>query len=425
MVLDESMVKWMGTGMPGLMVILRKPTPIGLELHTLCCAQCGVLVWFEIYEGKEAMALKKYNGEYPKSVALTLRMVEPFFSTGRVLIADSWFGSVACALALFRHGIFAVMNVKTATKNYPKEELLAEVAEIKGNSAEARTRRRERRGKQVAFVRRYRVGAEHVTLLAAGHNKKVPLLLIATCGSMLEGKTHIKTWQACLPDGSVKYYTLTTKQPQVHELYRQWMNIVDVMNKLRQGVVSMADVWHTTQWSDRHFAEGLGFWEVNVFKTLVYFYPRWKDLAHGEFRARLAWALLTLGTQPYPADEMRVRNEEAMNVETAAGYATLPCAPLSGTSHTYKRHSTPHRCAYCGKPCYWMCMSCRDVGLGMISVCGSKTKRGCMSEHVRGEPIKHATAFMSALGKNRVAESNKRRHECRGSIECDSADDEM
>ena len=53
--LDESMVRWEGRGMPGLMVILRKPTPVGLELHTLCCALCGVLIWFEVYEGKLAM----------------------------------------------------------------------------------------------------------------------------------------------------------------------------------------------------------------------------------------------------------------------------------------------------------------------------------------------------------------------------------
>ena len=79
--LDESMVRWTGRGMPGLMVILRKPTPIGLELHTLCCALCGVLVWFEVYEGKEAMAKKPYNDKYPKSIALTLRMLKPFFGT--------------------------------------------------------------------------------------------------------------------------------------------------------------------------------------------------------------------------------------------------------------------------------------------------------------------------------------------------------
>ena len=79
--LDESMVRWTGRGMPGLMVILRKPTPIGLELHTLCCALCGVLVWFEIYEGKDAMAKKPFNDRYPKSIALTLRMLQPFFGT--------------------------------------------------------------------------------------------------------------------------------------------------------------------------------------------------------------------------------------------------------------------------------------------------------------------------------------------------------
>ena len=88
--LDESMVQWTGRGMPGLMVILRKPTPIGLELHTLCCALSGILIWFEVYEGKEAMAKKPYNKEYPKSIALTLRMCEPFF------------GSVCCLLRALR-----------------------------------------------------------------------------------------------------------------------------------------------------------------------------------------------------------------------------------------------------------------------------------------------------------------------------------
>ena len=44
MCLDESMVKWLGRGMPGFMHVLRKPTPKGLELHTLCCGLCGILL---------------------------------------------------------------------------------------------------------------------------------------------------------------------------------------------------------------------------------------------------------------------------------------------------------------------------------------------------------------------------------------------
>lgn len=79
--LDESMVKWLGRAMPGLMVVPRKPTPIGAELHTLACAVCGILVYFELYEGKERMAVKQYCDKYSKSVALTLRCVKPFLGS--------------------------------------------------------------------------------------------------------------------------------------------------------------------------------------------------------------------------------------------------------------------------------------------------------------------------------------------------------
>ena len=87
--LDESMVKWKGRAMPGLMVVPRKPTPVGLEVHTLCCSLSGVLVNFEIYEGKEAMKNKEYvnektdAGTINKSTALTLRCTKPYFSSVR------------------------------------------------------------------------------------------------------------------------------------------------------------------------------------------------------------------------------------------------------------------------------------------------------------------------------------------------------
>eukprot|EP00965_Chrysotila_dentata_P212731 6187215-Pleurochrysis_carterae.AAC.2 len=136
---------------PGLMVVAQKPTPmIGLELNTLYCRLSGNLVWFEVYERKKAiMALKIFNGEYPKLIALTLRMCKPYFRTeslgllclsarGRVLIADSRFGLVVCAQALFKNGRFAIMNIKMAHRDYSKYALLAEVGEIKGGTAEAR-----------------------------------------------------------------------------------------------------------------------------------------------------------------------------------------------------------------------------------------------------------------------------------------------
>ena len=426
--LDESMLRWTGRGMPGLMVILRKPTPIGLELHTLCCALCGVLIWFEVYEGKAAMAKKAFNDRFPKSIALTLRMLKPFFgsvstvqgprscfsppppatlcllsdvfvlfaSQGRVLIADSWFGSVACALALFQNAIFSIMNVKTAHKGYPKDELLAEVGEIKGNTPEAKALRAEKRGKHAAFRQEFSVpGNRKVTVVAAGHNKKVPLLLVGTHSSLVEGKTHTKVWHTNMPDGTTQYFKKETKQPEMHQLYRDNMNHVDLHNKLRQGVVAMADVWQTTSWVERHFAEGLGLWEVNVYKALQYFQAaKWKDVSHNEFRARLAFALMSLGKVAYPCDAPRDQRRPPHTPGFLSPPNTTTCPPPSPLDFQSQDHVWVYekklykRCSYCGTQCHSYCRTCRDLGAGTYFACSSIT-RGCMAAHAAGCTAKH------------------------------------
>lgn len=70
------------------MVVPPKPTPtIGLEIDTVCCSISGILIDYEVYEGKDAMASKAYVGKLAdvgvinKSTALTLRCImEPNFS---------------------------------------------------------------------------------------------------------------------------------------------------------------------------------------------------------------------------------------------------------------------------------------------------------------------------------------------------------
>lgn len=101
LLLDESMVKWMGRGMPGLMVVPRKPTPIGAELHTLCCATCGVMINYELHEGKELMARKEFCDQYKlKSVALTLRCLKRYFGTVCLLLS-------ACSSLFMRFDVIA------------------------------------------------------------------------------------------------------------------------------------------------------------------------------------------------------------------------------------------------------------------------------------------------------------------------------
>ena len=143
--------------------------------------------------------------------------------------------------------------------------------------------------------------ARPVTLIAGGNNKKVPLLLISSYASMVAGEVHVRTWTAQNAEGVEEVHRLETQQTAMHELYRKYMNLVDLHNKLRQGVNSMADAWHTSSWIERHFAELLGFVEVNLFKTLQYFKPaQYSGMSHGLFRAHLAWALMTLGRADFP-----------------------------------------------------------------------------------------------------------------------------
>ena len=63
LVVDESMGKWIGKGMPGLMFVARKPT--------------GCIINFEIYEGETLMADKKHVRELGAGTAAALRLTAP------------------------------------------------------------------------------------------------------------------------------------------------------------------------------------------------------------------------------------------------------------------------------------------------------------------------------------------------------------
>jgi len=393
MCLDESMVSWVGRGMPGFMHVQRKPTPKGLELHTLCCGICGILLFFEVYEGKKAMEKKEHCAELKtrlgaqgpwRSVSLTIRMVERFANKGRILIADSWFGSVPCVLELFTLGIYAIMQVKTTHKDYPKDALLGKL----GYSKKDKVCPKERRGEHYGYERDYTTHkGEKCKVLAAGHNSKKPVLVVSTAESLGAAPDYQKTYTRPQPDGSVKKFVLNVATTFVHALYHAYFFLVDVHNHLRQGETSMAEVWATQSWADRHFAEGLGFWEVNVFKALTYFHPDHKTLQHPRFRVLLAHALLTLGKVEFGTDP--------------DGHSTTPSAPDDSycrlgrfKDEDGETINAKHQCGYCKERAYLYCTTCFPDGITpMHACCNPNTGRPCFAKHVLKEKCTHAMHF--------------------------------
>eukprot|EP00731_Ephydatia_muelleri_P007170 Em0003g1418a len=129
-VMDESMGKWIpmfeGTpeGVPHLTKIIRKPCGVGIEYNDVADVNTGIILFLEIQEGVELMASKKYCDQYPKHVALTLRLTEFLHGKGHVVYGgDSYFASFQTARALLAHGTYFTGLVKNATKGFPKKFL--------------------------------------------------------------------------------------------------------------------------------------------------------------------------------------------------------------------------------------------------------------------------------------------------------------
>ena len=91
----------------------------------------------ELYEGKEYMQNKPYSKDLGATAATCLRLTEPYRGSGKIMIADSWFGSVKSAISIFKqNGLFCIMIVKTAHREFPR--LLSRRGNSSSNTDEKR-----------------------------------------------------------------------------------------------------------------------------------------------------------------------------------------------------------------------------------------------------------------------------------------------
>ena len=112
--LDESMSTWTNKySCPGWMFVPRKPWPFGNEYHTVCCSLSGILWQMELVEGKDSPSeiIPKFNNQW-KTVGLLLRVLEPIFGKGMVVILDSGFCVLKGIVELKKRGIYASALIK-------------------------------------------------------------------------------------------------------------------------------------------------------------------------------------------------------------------------------------------------------------------------------------------------------------------------
>ena len=161
----------------------------------------------------------------------------------------------------------------------------------------------------------------------------------------------------------------------------------------------MAEVWKTHSWVNRHFAEMLGFAEVNMYKTLSFFVKdKWASRSHNDFRRRIAWVFLTLGREIFPEDVVPDAGSSTSShglcwTPSLVGSAsTLYAGPQVHTFKTFcKYKDETHTCGYCGNRTTKYCATCEELGHGVIAVCGRKSKRDCIGKHQKGTEVVHGS----------------------------------
>ena len=237
--LDESMVKAFHRNLKGKMKIIRKPRPIGNEFKTLCDARSKIVLYAELYEGKEIMQYKDYVDDFGATTACCLRLTDPWKGTGRLVIGDSWFGSVNSVAELMnKNGLFAIMLVKTAHKNYPRLAL------------------RENPLKERGQWKSLAGNIKDVKMMAVLFKDLKEKQFISSCSTDLEGEPRITRHH-----GNIS-------RPKVAETYLKLAAGIDIHNHVRTGSVGLEDVWRTKEYVHRQFAGITGFIFTNAYLAI-------------------------------------------------------------------------------------------------------------------------------------------------------------
>ena len=338
---DESMIAGFSWFLTCVTVILRKPRPVGHELKTVCCALTCICINAEVQEGKEFMATKSYRALFPAAVACTMRLCEPWMNTHRIVIADSWFGSVATAVALLSIGLYCILNIKTGHTNYPRERLM------KRHTGE--------RGTFTSAVGKHRDGAE---LLACTWKDKTIFQLLGTAGTTAEGSERVRASGRLVP------------RPMIHADYLGKFNAVDVFNKIRHGTGGMEDVWVSlTPWH-RMFAGSLGFIIANAYLAYAHFSTAEKKMSRNEFLQVLATELLT---NTWDERESRSSSRQSGPLHSEVMQQHTITASYSTVGKNKQRH-----CVICHAKVRTFCLECgQDVPLCTYS----STQRHCQARH--------------------------------------------
>jgi hypothetical protein len=161
------MCQWLGRFMPSLKHVPRKPHPIGQEYKALVDADTCCILQLDFVSDKFK---KKYDDTDRNLVATVKRLSEPWFYSGRTLIADSWFGSPEMTTKMYSLGLHTIMQVckrRYWPRGMPEIDMVAGLDPEYGSSL------------SMTSIDR----SNGCTLLACSYRDKKVKALVSSCGT--------------------------------------------------------------------------------------------------------------------------------------------------------------------------------------------------------------------------------------------------
>jgi len=372
---DESMSRWYGLGgdwidigLPHYVAMDRKPEN-GCELKTASCGNSGIILRMDVVMSAEETRGKAFESETTHGAAVTLRLVEPWFYTHRLVCADSYFSSVETAEILFKHGLRFTGVVKNATKGYPLQHLSH--LEVTG------------KGEHVSMVAKDRDGPDLMAVMWIDRDRRY---FISTAGTTQPG-TPIFRERYRSRNGRTWKEEIDIQIPQVCETYYATCSQVDRHNRCRQDDLMLEKKFEVKEWSARVNTSLLAICVVDAWKLYCGAMHNRGRMTPHQFYTQLAEGLID---NSMDAIGLRQRQSDAPDVEemeSGSGIGTH-LTPTTRTRRTSNGRDSnaiyQGRCDICKgtKKSKFVCSTCKRLYRKDVFICHHQTGRDCFKKHV-------------------------------------------
>ena len=275
------------------------------------------------------MRKKKFRYEHQHHTAASLRLVEPLFGSGRLIVGDSWFGSVNTAVAMMDKGLHFLGNIKTCHALFPQAVLREHTPMEHGQ----------------ALIYETVFKGHKLNAVSVRKGKKKYRLMISTRGTSIV--TGEQSWGGFDKKGF--RYKVTKPQIDIDANYTKAQPHVDVHNKLRQRSLALEKSWLTKRYESRAMATGLAIVATDAYLMYLTMSAGKRKYGHEKHNFRLFVKNLSMqlcvnerwtSTCNGLVGNQRYRSKFGINLSTSNQTTVNACnAALSHTSTEGRNHN--------------------------------------------------------------------------------------